>query len=314
MRQPWKHPQTTENGVANGDIAIADASVEDAHIEDDPPLPPGFPEEESFEHFVCYKCVEAFPWIKRHAGTEGFLPAVYQKHELNTPTEQGAEAGAPISLTEEIKSETASLPTESRKRKASEEPSDSNPTDSSTVKRQRSTSNPPKDETEPAFTPISICLYEQLPQPSSEPFSLFVKEDFRLHLCRCPKHFPLLTPHPALLEEEETYEPPVSEPSLHDGGSLGSRSLLDRGEAALSNMDRVKAIEGVMVYNHLREKVKGFLRPYAESGQAVGAEDIKAYFEKLRGDAEGIQAMAAMRKDDSGEGGSGDSKREQGGY
>ncbi|KAE9967277.1 hypothetical protein EG328_008303 [Venturia inaequalis] len=307
-------PHIAENGVTNGDAAIPDASVEDAHIDDDPPLPPGFPEEETFEHLVCYKCVEAFPWIKRHAGTEGFLPPVYQKNELNTPSEQSAEAGASIIPTEETNVRSTVLPTESRKRKASDEPSDSNPTDSFTVKRQRSTSNPLKDSHEPTSTPISICLYEKLPQPSSEAFSLFVKEDFRLHLCRCPKHFPLLTPHPALLEEEETYEPPVSEPSLHGGGSLGSRSLLDRGEAALSNMDRVKAIEGVMVYNHLREKVKGFLKPFAESGQAVGAEDIKAYFEKLRGDAEGIQAMAAMRKDDGGEGGSGDGRREQGGY
>lgn len=306
-------PQTAENGRrANGDTAVADASVEDAHFEDDPPLPPGFPEEESFEHFVCYKCVEAFPWVKRYVGTEGFLPAIYQKNELNTPTEQAADP--PIEQTGESHIGTMSLPTESRKRKASEELSDSNPTGSSTVKRHRSTSNPSKDEAEPSFTPISICLYEKLPQPSSESFSLFVKEDFRFHLCRCPQHFPLLTPHPALLEEEETYEPPVSEPSLHDGGSIGSRSLLDRGEAALSNMDRVKAIEGVMVYNHLREKVKGFLKPFAESGQAVGAEDIKAYFEKLRGDAEGIQAMAAMRKDDGGEGGSGGNRRQQGGY
>jgi E3 ubiquitin-protein ligase UBR7 len=308
---------TAENGVTNGDTTIPDAPVEDVQVEDDPPLPPGFPEEESFDHFVCYKCVEAFPWIKRYAGTEGFLPAVYRKFELNTPTEPAAEAGASITATDEMKPETvesAAPPTESRKRKASEEPSESNPIDSSSIKRQRSSSNPPKDETEPASTAISICLYERLPRPSPESISLFVKEDFRLYLCRCPNHFPLLAPHPALLEEEDTYEPPVSEPSLHDGGSLGSRSLLDRGEAALSNVDRVRAIEGVMVYNHLREKVKGFLKPFAESGQAVGAEDIKAYFESLRGDAEGIQAMAAMRKDDAGEGGSGDKRKEQGGY
>ena len=45
-----------------------------------------------------------------------------------------------------------------------------------------------------------------------------------------------------------------------------------------------------MVYNHLKDKVKSFLQPFAESGQAVGAEDIKAYFEKLRGDHEAINA------------------------
>jgi E3 ubiquitin-protein ligase UBR7 len=48
--------------------------------------------------------------------------------------------------------------------------------------------------------------------------------------------------------------------------------------------------EGVMVYNHLKDKVKSFLQPFAESGLVVGAEDIKAYFEKLRGDAEAIKA------------------------
>lgn len=48
-----------------------------------------------------------------------------------------------------------------------------------------------------------------------------------------------------------------------------------------------------MVYNQLRDKVKSFLQPFAESGQAVGAEDIKAYFEKLRGDDQAIKLAAA---------------------
>ncbi|KAG9822300.1 hypothetical protein KCU63_g17271, partial [Aureobasidium melanogenum] len=83
----------------------------------------------------------------------------------------------------------------------------------------------------------------------------------------------------------------------------------------LSNMDRVKAIEGVMVYNHLRDKVKAFLQPFAESGQAVGAEDIKAYFEKLRGDEEGIRlAGAGAGAGAADETSEGDGRREQGGH
>jgi E3 ubiquitin-protein ligase UBR7 len=76
-----------------------------------------------------------------------------------------------------------------------------------------------------------------------------------------------------------------------------------------------------MVYNKLKEKVKAFLKPYAESGQPVGAEDIKAYFEKLRGDDQAILeaskgAAGATRKDgDDGTGdGSGPSRKEQSGY
>ena len=71
-----------------------------------------------------------------------------------------------------------------------------------------------------------------------------------------------------------------------------------------------------MVYNHLKDKVKTFLQPFAESGQAVGAEDIKAYFEKLRGDAEAIKAAggAAVGNAEEKDGdGKGDSRREQSG-
>lgn len=69
-----------------------------------------------------------------------------------------------------------------------------------------------------------------------------------------------------------------------------------------------------MVYNHLKDKVKSFLQPFAESGQAVGAEDIKAYFEKLRGDAEAIRAAggAAVTAGD-GTDGRGDKRRGQSG-
>ena len=65
-----------------------------------------------------------------------------------------------------------------------------------------------------------------------------------------------------------------------------------------------------MVYNHLKDKVKSFLQPFAESGQAVGAEDIKAYFEKLRGDEQGIKAAVVSSGNGGGEG-EGDSRREQ---
>ena len=67
-----------------------------------------------------------------------------------------------------------------------------------------------------------------------------------------------------------------------------------------------------MVYNHLKDKVKSFLQPFAESGQTVGAEDIKAYFEKLRGDEQAIKAAAVAGASEGGDG-SGDNRREQSG-
>ena len=70
---------------------------------------------------------------------------------------------------------------------------------------------------------------------------MFLKENFRERFCRCPSCYPKLSKYPQLLEEEESYEPPMSE-SGEGGQSVGTGSLLDRGEAALSNVDRVRAI------------------------------------------------------------------------
>ena len=166
----------------------------------------------------------------------------------------------------------------------------------------------------PSTPKATGCKYQTLTNPSTESLSLFLPETFRDYLCRCNDCYALLCKHPQLIEEEDTYEPPRSEGDDDGpgGGSVGSRSLLDRGEAALSNMDRVRAIEGVMVYNHLKDKVKNFLKPFAESGQPVGAEDIKKYFEKLRGDEAGVQS-AGKAGENAGNGAEEDSRREQGG-
>ena len=69
-----------------------------------------------------------------------------------------------------------------------------------------------------------------------------------------------------------------------------------------------------MIYNHLKDKVKSFLQPFAESGQAVGAEDIKAYFEKLRGDEQAIKAAGGAAVASGDAAGEGDGRREERGY
>lgn len=46
-----------------------------------------------------------------------------------------------------------------------------------------------------------------------------------------------------------------------------------------------------MACNHMKDKVKEYLKPLAETGKSVIAEDIKAYFAKLRGDEEVSRAV-----------------------
>ena len=67
-----------------------------------------------------------------------------------------------------------------------------------------------------------------------------------------------------------------------------------------------------MAYNHLKEKVKGFLQPFAQSGQAVSAEDVKDYFAKLRGDDEAVKAEGSTALI-GGDGRGDDNRREQNG-
>ncbi|KAK7419815.1 hypothetical protein QQZ08_010703 [Neonectria magnoliae] len=280
---------------------------EDEDNDDEVPMPPGFPEEEDFEGFLCYKCVEANPWVKRYAATSGFLPAVFVDHTKSATGESATEAKpaadesvtkakSPVETKPEEKPEEKSeeADTLSRKRKADDddaEPTEAKRLKSETVSDTNGTNGDaaaPSSETKESGLG---CKLPNLPPAPMGQFSLFFKEDFRDKFCRCSSCYPNLNAHPQLMEEEEVYEPPMSEDgaSQHGGSTNGSGSLLERGESALRNVDRVKAIEGVMAYNHLKERLKPFFQQFADSGEAIGAEDIKAYFAKLRGDEQGIK-------------------------
>lgn len=304
---PRGHQDTAKETEAPPKDEEAEAKVnkpaEDNVDEDETPLPPGFPGEDDFETFICYKCLDSNPWLKRYAGTRGFLPPVFRtpSTEKSETSEKGVESNL-----QEL--------TQSRKRKADDEDDKNQDTKKTKVEGQDGLETVQEEE---ASTEVSKHKHELLPSETpSGTFSLFLKEDFREHLCHCPDCFSHLIPHPQLREEEETYEPPLSEDG-EDGnngaGSQGTKSLLDRGEAALSNIDRVRAIEGAMVYNHLRDKVKAFLKPFAESGQAVSAEDIKSYFEKLRGDDMAIREAGGRPSASDSNGGSGRDGEQDGG-
>ena len=307
-----KKPQ---QGAAPGDSTTQNEQDIEHTTNDLAPPPPGFPDEDDFEHLLCYKCVGAFPWIKRYAGASGFLPGLLHQEQNGPATSRTTVSDATTAPTSRDQAPSDVAP---RKRKSpaidGNEFANGADTVESTAKRIKTE---PSNEDVPTTTHKS-CKYDQLPEAPSGRISLFLPEDFRDHICHCPTCFSRLKEHPQLLSEEDTYSPPLSEDDSDaanaDGtGSVGSRSLLDRGEAALSNMDRVKAIEGAMAYNHLRDKVKDFLKPFAESGQAVGAEDVKQYFEKLRGD-EAAMREAALKGGAGEDDGSGDNRREQSGY
>lgn len=307
LPRDWNKDAPKANGIGGGD------ATNDVVVEEEELLPPGFPAEDDFNHLICYKCIDSNPWIKSYAGTPGFLPPVFKDGGLRKdsavteePTPSTAAPKEVESKEHEFKdSEKKEQNTEgSKKRKADEEElKEAQPAMKRTREEEPSADERQlktvKKEEEPGQkedgTPNSSPpKHTKLPKSTpTGSFSLFALEDFHGQLCRCAECFPKLVPHPQLREEEETYEPPMSDDGQGNGAaSTGTGSIYDRGEAALNNVDRVRAIEGAMAYNHLRDKLKLFLQPFAESGQAVSAEDVKGYFEKLRGDDQGIKDAA----------------------
>lgn len=55
-----------------------DGDGDEETAESGSPLPPGFPAEEDFENFICYKCIGVNPWLKAYANTKGFLAPVFK--------------------------------------------------------------------------------------------------------------------------------------------------------------------------------------------------------------------------------------------
>ena len=198
------------------------------------PVPPGFPDEDDFDTLICYKCVEATPWIKKYAGSQGFIKKTFKPShtemeqkgaiELTSASKEGESLHTTTTQTEEPQIQ------QSRKRKAEDDASESESIGSKKAKMEEAT-----DPVKPA--------HALLPEAPSGVFSILTEGDeFRTCFCRCAECYPELAKHPQLLEEEETYEPPVSENGDAQPGSVGTGSLLERGEAALSNVDRVRAI------------------------------------------------------------------------
>ena len=187
-----KSGDTNTEVTKNGEPVVppvAEPLGDDAE-EDDPPLPPGFPAEDDFEGFICYKCVEANPWIKRYAGTAGFLAPVFRRSTAPSP-----ETGL-LGKTEELIS--SNLPM-IKKRKAED--------DEESVASKRHKDETPAAGSEPSTeTPFQAdstalaepaasengkgpCKLNALPPAPTGQISLFFKDDFREHLCRCSSCF-----------------------------------------------------------------------------------------------------------------------------
>ncbi|KAL8931810.1 MAG: hypothetical protein Q9216_007063 [Gyalolechia sp. 2 TL-2023] len=202
----WKQQERATNGNGLATSTVAGTEIDDGHeeVDEHEELPPGFPQEDDFETFICYKCVDANPWIKRYAGSTGFLPPVFrssglalkdpdatthkpageahtdskkgEEHEGQSRTSKLDEAEIPVvTHTTEVfpqeaipaNAETVSTPTP-----ASDPPQPSQPLKRKASSPDASASDlPPTTSKKPKLTAPQNCYILTLPPPAPQSFS-----------------------------------------------------------------------------------------------------------------------------------------------
>ncbi|KAK9474336.1 uncharacterized protein V1510DRAFT_374023 [Dipodascopsis tothii] len=169
---------------AAADVTVAGASPAPS---DDYTPPAGFPDEDSFEAFICWKCVDKHKaQLGRWAGWEGVaLDAVVRGGGGRAAKRRLSDAAGPA------------------------------------VKRTRT-----DDGALATIAEDSACKVPT-GTPPAQSFSLFLVDGWRERLCGCPDCAELFGRFPYLRDEEDTYEPPQDEDpaSLLESGARALSAL-----------------------------------------------------------------------------------------
>ncbi|EJD40781.1 hypothetical protein AURDEDRAFT_69651 [Auricularia subglabra TFB-10046 SS5] len=269
---PREVPQRPENAEDDDDDDVQSCAS-------DPDLPPALLARDDYDALICGACARNMPFIQRYAGTSNFL-LVTRADESSPWTVLGREAEVikpeledastsssgsdtivpngkrPLDTSEEVAGPSA--------KKARLDASPSTPTSSSTCKAPPLSESISRIYSQPLSTPPSAS--------SASSGDIFLTGSFRDQLCRCAS----CAPPAYLLEDEETYEPPEDPDVGLSLEELGLRAL------ASGALPHVQAVEGARLFNHLRDDLASFLRPFASEGRVVGEEDVRAFFERKR--------------------------------
>jgi E3 ubiquitin-protein ligase UBR7 len=234
------------------------------------------PDQDEFEAFVCRECVGKNEWLGRYvADKTAFLSTLDTYPEITVDIETVEEKPAEQPTDNEPNEPSAPQPatTAGVKRSASADPEPSAPS----PKRV-------KVETE------SDCKWSALPPTPTTPLALFLKTNFRTALCHCLDCQTLrLRTLPMIAAEEETYEP--------DQDDSDTDSLLDAGTRALSSLPRTQALDGIVAYQTLSARLKGFFQGFVQTGKVVSEADVKGFFAEMKGSSAVADSASAPAAD-----------------
>jgi len=229
------------------------------------------PDQDDFDGFVCKNCVGKNEWFGRYVAKKDIFMSTLDTYP-------------------EVKVDVGTSPTESQST-ATTQPSSAPDSSANGVKRSLST-EPDSEQAskrvkvEDVPEPPEPCNWAALPPTPSPPFAMFLKENFRDHLCRCITcEMTRLRTLPMISREEETYEP--EEDNSDTGNALVNQSnvdsLLDAGTKALSSLPRTQALDGIVAYQTLSTKLKTFFQGFVQSGKVVSEADVRGFFAEMQG-------------------------------
>ncbi|TIB17372.1 hypothetical protein E3P89_00041 [Wallemia ichthyophaga] len=238
-----------------------------------------------FDTFVCSECVltRDLDLLRRYAGTPGFV--------LLETMEGGGSQVDDSKTSDERDTGDSAIPLKfSNKREHSQEATQ----EESEAKRVKMDEQGEQGEQEkqaaiptlatqqchaPKPQHASQQLIEKLranppPRPPSKAAraDMFLLHGWREKWCKCASCLKELSQHPWMISEEATYEPAEEEQP--------EKTLLELGTEALNSLPREKALDGVKAYEKMSSSVKDFLKPFAQSGRTVEAEDVNGFFQQ----------------------------------
>ncbi|KAK0548501.1 hypothetical protein OC846_004450 [Tilletia horrida] len=302
--EDWLHETCTTLKKPGAD---AQGMTESATAADDIP---SLLDHDLFEHIICDACVRMHKDVLwPYAGTRGWIFAAPKQTMEQAISKPGSDAiegvwdqepvrtltdgtdswlvfGLPAgSLSSDAvvpnKAEGASDPTvpASQKRALSPEAGAGND-DEGQARKKAKTDGEPSISEEAAESPKCRKPQRNLPdlthdQPANVRVDLFMMPSFRERICRCENCLPAWAALPFVLEEEETLSPPPTSTPSESG------STYSLGMAALNHLPREKMLTALNHYQDFRAKLFEMLQPFAESGQTVDEETIRAFSARI---------------------------------
>lgn len=314
-RRPYD--ASTETGTMYQCLACEDwfheACIADGEVDSDGSRMP-MPEESCFDEYVCRDCVKARPWLACYLA-EPRISAVI--------TKQGTKRALEPEKTADVPADRSGGDDARAAKRVKPDPGPALAADVTADIGKSATTGLASTADAAVNTSISDssgCKWFAL-EPidvSNGCRSLFLREDFRQHVCACANCLRDRIGNERFFVEEETvWDPPedssVAGEDVTDAGAAtsGVGGLIDSSaeaasqttapstagsgtsggsggaasralERTLAQMPRDKAIEGVLAFNKLRDHLQACLRPLADRGEIVTADHVRQFFEDAR--------------------------------